>query len=135
MGGEWLDWIYKGLTILVIACPCALVISTPVTIVSGLATAARRGILIKGGVYLEKGRTLQSIAFDKTGTLTKGKPAVITFENAGAGLTDEEILDLATALAVRNDLRSVKPCPSIPLSRSRQDKKMFMAFMPLPDKA
>ncbi len=103
VGGDWLDWLYKGLTLLVIACPCALVISTPVTIVSGLATAARRGILIKGGVYLEKGRSLQSIAFDKTGTLTKGKPAVITFENAGAGLTDEEILDLATALAVRND--------------------------------
>ncbi|WOE30706.1 MULTISPECIES: heavy metal translocating P-type ATPase [unclassified Acinetobacter] len=74
MGGAWLDWIYKALVILVIACPCALVISTPVTVVSGLAAAARQGILIKGGVYLEEGRLLKYLAFDKTGTLTYGKP-------------------------------------------------------------
>lgn len=102
-GASWMDWIYKGLTILVIACPCALVISTPVTIVSGLATAARRGILIKGGVYLEKGRKLQSIAFDKTGTLTKGQPAVISFESTGEKALSSEILSLANALAERND--------------------------------
>lgn len=71
----WLEWIYRALVLLVIACPCALVISTPVTIVSGLATAARRGILVKGGVHLEMGRNLQVLALDKTGTLTFGKPA------------------------------------------------------------
>ena len=103
LGGDWMGWIYKGLTILVIACPCALVISTPVTIVSGLAAAARRGILVKGGVYLEKGRTLQSLAFDKTGTLTKGRPAVISFEASGDTAVDSNILELANALAERND--------------------------------
>ena len=66
-GGAWFDWVYKALVLLVIACPCALVISTPVTIVSGLAAAARRGILIKGGVYLEGGRKLKALALDKTG--------------------------------------------------------------------
>ena len=73
-GQIWLDWIYRALVLLVIACPCALVISTPMTIVSGLATAARRGILVKGGTYLEMGRALQVLALDKTGTLTFGKP-------------------------------------------------------------
>ncbi|MXJ60004.1 HAD-IC family P-type ATPase, partial [Escherichia coli] len=74
-GATWLDWIYKALVLLVIACPCALVISTPVSIVSGLAAAAKRGILIKGGVYLEEGRKLKWLALDKTGTITHGKPA------------------------------------------------------------
>lgn len=69
-------WLYKSLVLLVIACPCALVISTPVTVVSGLATAARSGILVKGGVYLENGRRLRIIALDKTGTLTQGAPRV-----------------------------------------------------------
>ncbi|RJT21054.1 heavy metal translocating P-type ATPase [Chakrabartia godavariana] len=102
LAGNWQDWIYKALVLLVIACPCALVISTPVTIVSGLAAAARRGILIKGGVYLEQGHKLAVLALDKTGTITHGKPA----------LTDTVQLDqvdgidsvrVATSLAARSD--------------------------------
>ena len=74
LGHGWLDSIYRALALLIIACPCALVISTPVSVVSGLTAAARRGILIKGGVYLEEGRKLQWLALDKTGTLTQGRP-------------------------------------------------------------
>ncbi|MDP5239480.1 heavy metal translocating P-type ATPase [Uliginosibacterium sp. 31-16] len=101
-GGEWFAWIYKALVLLVIACPCALVISTPVTIVSGLAAAARHGILVKGGVYLEEGRKLAWLALDKTGTLTHGKPAQTDF----AALNDFEattIRSLAASLAARSD--------------------------------
>lgn len=76
LGGAWSLWLYKAITLLVIACPCALVISTPVTVVSGLAAAAKNGILIKGGTYLEQGHRLKAIALDKTGTLTEGKPVV-----------------------------------------------------------
>ncbi len=72
----WGDWFYKSLVLLVIACPCALVISTPVTVVSGLAAAASRGILVKGGVYLENGHNIEMLALDKTGTITSGKPEV-----------------------------------------------------------
>ncbi|MGE8160638.1 heavy metal translocating P-type ATPase [Paraburkholderia sp. NPDC080076] len=78
--GSWQAWVYKALVMLVIACPCALVISTPVTIVSGLAAAARKGILIKGGAYLEQGRKLTRLALDKTGTITHGKPVQTEFE-------------------------------------------------------
>jgi Cd2+/Zn2+-exporting ATPase len=101
MGAEWMTWIYKALVLLVIACPCALVISTPVTVVSGLAAAARAGILIKGGVYLEQGGKLRSLALDKTGTITQGKPEVtdVLALQGDAAM----YLQLAAALADRSD--------------------------------
>ncbi|MET1081002.1 MAG: heavy metal translocating P-type ATPase [Pseudomonas sp.] len=79
LGGQWLDWLYQALVLLVVACPCALVISTPVTLVSGLTAATRAGILIKGGLFLERGRSLDYLALDKTGTLTHGKPRQTDF--------------------------------------------------------
>jgi Cd2+/Zn2+-exporting ATPase len=101
-GGLWFDWIYRALVLLVIACPCALVISTPVTIVSGLAAAARKGILIKGGVYLEEGRRLLTLALDKTGTITHGKPAQTDFMSLD-GDSPELSRRIAASLAARSD--------------------------------
>lgn len=100
-GLPWMLWIYKALVLLVIACPCALVVSTPVTVVSGLAAAAKAGILIKGGVYLEEGRKLKSLALDKTGTITQGKP-VVTDVVVLRG-DEKEGLKLAATLAGRSD--------------------------------
>lgn len=97
LGALWFDWIYKALVLLVIACPCALVISTPVTVVSGLAAAARRGILVKGGLYLEQGRLLKSVAIDKTGTITHGKPVLTDVVTLGAAARDE-VLRIAASL-------------------------------------
>ena len=102
LGGVWQDWLYKALVLLVIACPCALVISTPVTIVSGLASAARHGILIKGGAYLEDGRKLAWLALDKTGTITHGKPAQTDCDLLGARVP-EMVRSIAASLAVRSD--------------------------------
>lgn len=102
MGLTWLEALYKALVLLVIACPCALVISTPVTVVSGLAAGARRGILIKGGTYLEDARLLKAVALDKTGTITEGKPKLVKWQVWGAG--DESAIQLmAASLAARSD--------------------------------
>ncbi|VBI25965.1 cadmium-translocating P-type ATPase [Burkholderia pseudomallei] len=103
LDGAWRDWIYRALVLLVIACPCALVISTPVTIVSGLAAAARRGILVKGGVYLERGRRLAWLALDKTGTITRGKPVQTDFEMRAADVDAALVRGLAASLAARSD--------------------------------
>jgi len=101
-GIGWLDALYKALVLLVIACPCALVISTPVTVVSGLAAAARRGILIKGGTWLETARGLRAVALDKTGTITQGKPKLVTWAPWG-GADAAEVGLLAASLASRSD--------------------------------
>jgi Cd2+/Zn2+-exporting ATPase len=100
-GIAWLDAVYKALVLLVVACPCALVIATPVTVVSALAAAARRGILVKGGSHLENARLIKAIALDKTGTITAGKPQLVHWEALG---TDGDALaGLAAALAARSD--------------------------------
>lgn len=101
-GWTWMASIYKALVLLVIACPCALVISTPVTVVSALAAAARRGILIKGGTYIEEARKIRAIALDKTGTITEGKPKLV--ETAILDGSDGEAwLSVAGSLSSRSD--------------------------------
>jgi len=97
LGAEWGTWFYRSLTMLVIACPCALVISTPVTIVSALAGAARRGVLIKGGAYLERASTITTVVFDKTGTLTEGRPVVTDIVSLD-GRDEAGMLRLAAAV-------------------------------------
>ena len=101
-GTPFQPWLYKALVLLVIACPCALVISTPVTVVSGLAAAAKHGILIKGGLYLEQGRKLRAVALDKTGTITVGRPSV-TDQRALAAGDPLLLLQRAASLAARSD--------------------------------
>ncbi|KIQ04958.1 MULTISPECIES: heavy metal translocating P-type ATPase [Pseudomonas] len=101
LNGDWFEWVYRALVLLVVACPCALVISTPVSIVSGLAAAARKGILVKGGVYLENGRHITHLALDKTGTLTHGKPVQTDYQ-ALQGDADA-CRKLAASLAARSD--------------------------------
>ena len=96
-GGAWADWFYRALVLLVIACPCALVISTPVSIVAGIAAAARQGVLVKGGAFLEAPAHLRAIAFDKTGTLTAGRPRVVEVVPL-SGHDERELLERAAAM-------------------------------------
>lgn len=100
-GGDWHDWFYRSLVLLVIACPCALVISTPVSIVAALAASARNGVLIKGGVYVEAPARLEAIALDKTGTLTEGKPTVVEVVPLN-GHDAKELLARVAALEVHS---------------------------------
>ena len=109
IAGPWLfGWtalaaVYKALVLLVIACPCALVISTPVTVVSGLASAAKRGILVKGGVHLEQARLLKAIALDKTGTITEGKPRLVEWQMVATSMPKPRAEHIAAALAAHSD--------------------------------
>lgn len=98
----WSKWFYEGLVILVIACPCALVISTPVSIVAGLSRAARNGVLVKGGIYLELPAKLKAIAFDKTGTLTQGKPEVQQIIPLNTH-TEMQLLKIAASLELNSE--------------------------------
>jgi Zn2+/Cd2+-exporting ATPase len=102
VGGPWATWLYRALVLLVVSCPCALVISTPVSIVAALTSAARKGVLIKGGVHLERTGSVRCVAFDKTGTLTRGLPEiveVVPLNGASAG----EVIALAAAIEHRSD--------------------------------
>jgi Cd2+/Zn2+-exporting ATPase len=99
----WLQAIYKALVLLVIGCPCALVLATPVTVVSGLAAAARRGILIKGGVYLESAHRIKAIALDKTGTITEGKPRLVDVDLLPTAGDRDHVLRWGAELAAHSD--------------------------------
>ncbi|QPC91391.1 heavy metal translocating P-type ATPase [Mesorhizobium sp. INR15] len=115
-GGDWNEWIYKGLAILLIGCPCALVISTPAAIAAGLATGARRGLLMKGGAVLEGFAGITAVAFDKTGTLTQGKPVVT--DVLPFGRDERAVLALAAAL----EQGSSHPLAVAILDRAKADK-------------
>ena len=127
MGLTWLAALYKALVLLVVACPCALVISTPVTVVSALASAARRGILIKGGTFLEDARKLKAIALDKTGTITQGKPKLVEWLTLGAGADKDRLGRLAASLAGRSD-HPVSKAIAQGLATDAQDVADFTAL-------
>ncbi len=116
LGAAWGEWFYRALALLVVACPCALVISTPVTVVSALAGAARRGILIKGGLHLERAGRARVVALDKTGTVTEGRPEVTSVRSLN-GTDPRRVLALAAAV----ESRSEHPLAGAILERARAE--------------
>ena len=123
-------WLYRALSLLVIACPCALVISTPVTVISAIAAAARRGVLIKGGAHLEALASVRAFAFDKTGTLTTGKPVVMTARSADCATGEacsrcDDVLALANAV----ERRSTHPLARA-VTEAAQDRGLDKVYAP-----
>jgi len=123
-------WLYRALSLLVIACPCALVISTPVTIISAITAAARRGVLIKGGAHLEALGTIRAVAFDKTGTLTQGRPAVMGYHAVDC-ITGEECseCDDVLALASAVERRTTHPLAKA-VVKAAQDRHLDQTYAP-----
>ena len=116
LGAAWDEWVYKGLAILLIGCPCALVISTPAAIAASLSAGARRGLLLKGGAVLENIGGITVAAFDKTGTLTEGRPKVT--DVIGFGRSEADVLRLASAL----ETGSGHPLATAILARAKADR-------------
>ncbi|MGM0715023.1 heavy metal translocating P-type ATPase [Brevibacillus parabrevis] len=123
--GSWATWVYQGLSVLVVGCPCALVISTPISIVSAIGNAAKNGVLVKGGIYLEEMGALRAIAFDKTGTLTKGVPVVTDFKLLEDTANEKELLSIITAL----EYRSQHPLASAIMKKAEQEKISYSDVM------
>jgi Cd2+/Zn2+-exporting ATPase len=125
LGADWNEWLYRALVLLVIGCPCALVISTPVSIVAALASAAREGVLIKGGLHVETPGRLKAVALDKTGTLTEGRPRVVEVVTLG-GHDETELVRIAAAM----EARSGHPLAKAILDHARE---RGIAFAPAED--
>jgi len=117
MEGDWNTWLYRACVLLIIACPCALVISTPVSIVAGLTALARRGVLVKGGAHLETIGRLKGLAVDKTGTITEGKPQVLGVELLGSA-TMGQVLGVAASI----DEHSAHPLAKAVVAHTKEQK-------------